>query len=354
MKNGKLQAAIIGCGVIGNLHAQAILANKDLVELYAVCDLIPERAGEYQQKYGAQKVFTDYMEMLRDPAIDMISICTPSGYHADHAAACAAYGKNILCEKPLDITLERIDRVIAAFAQTDRKAAAVFQYRTYEGIRKAKRMLENGELGRVLVSNAYYKQYRSPEYYKSAGWRGTWEIDGGGCTMNQGIHILDILCYLNDGVRSVMADTFTQAREIAVEDTSCAILTFRNGAVGTYQATTLANPPVEIKAELMCEKGRIVFENEKVYLYTEANPQGELLGGSTSAAADGKDPAKIGSEGHAYLIRNLANAILGREEVMIGLSEGRKAVEVILSMYESAKAGGRKIVFQEDGNGGMV
>lgn len=345
MKNGKLQAAILGCGVIGNMHAQAVLANSDLVELYAVCDVIPEKAQEYQKKYGVEKVYTNMTEMLEDPGIDIVSICTPSGYHSEHAVACARHGKNILSEKPLDITVEKVDRMIEAFRGTNLKAAAVFQYRTYAGIQKARELIKNGTIGRVLVSNAYYKQYRSPEYYKSAGWRGTWEIDGGGCTMNQGIHILDILCYLNDGVSSLMASTFTQAREIPVEDTSLAIMTFNNGAVGTYQATTLANPPIEIKAELMCEKGRIVFENENVMLYTEEYPDGKVLGGVT-AAVDGRDPAAIGTEGHAALIRNLANAIMGKEEVMISLEEGRKAVEIICSMYESSREGGKKITFK--------
>ncbi|MBS6195041.1 MAG: Gfo/Idh/MocA family oxidoreductase [Clostridiales bacterium] len=346
MRNGKLQAAILGCGVIGNTHAKAILSNSNLVELYAVCDIIPEKAQEYQKQYGAEKIYTDMEEMLKDPAIDMVSICTPSGYHAEHAIACARHGKNILSEKPLDITTEKVDQMIEAFRGTNLKAAAVFQYRTYAGIQKARELIKNGTMGRVLVSNAYYKQYRSPEYYRSAGWRGTWEIDGGGCTMNQGIHILDILCYLNDGAASLMASTFTQAREIPVEDTSFSIMTFHNGAVGTYQATTLANPPVEIKAELMCENGRIVFENENVILYTEECPEGKLLGGARDAV-DGRNPAAIGAEGHAALIRNLANAIMGKEEVLIGLEEGRKAVEIICAMYESSKKGGKKMFFEK-------
>lgn len=346
MKNGKLQASILGCGVIGNTHAKAILANSDLVELYAVCDFNLENAIEYQKKYNAKKIFSDMKEMLKDSNIDIVSICTPSGFHLEQAKACAKYKKHVLIEKPLDINTEKIDRMIEAFQGTDLKAEAVFQYRTYSGIQKARELIKNGTMGRVLISNAYYKQYRSPAYYKSAGWRGTWEIDGGGCTMNQGIHILDILCYLNDGVSSLIANTFTQSREIPVEDTAIAIMTFNNGSVGTYQATTLANPPVEIKAELMCENGRIVFENENVMLYTEEFPNGQLLGDALSTV-DGKDPSAIKFAGHAALIRNLANAILGKEDIMISLTEGRKAVEVICSMYESSRNNGKKIVFNK-------
>jgi len=134
MERRKLRAAILGCGNIGNTHAKAILANEEIVELYAVCDEIPEKAEDYQKKYGAAHVFTDMKEMLADPNIDIVHICTPSGYHADHAVACAKAGKHILCEKPLDITAAKMDQMIEAYEGTGLKAAAVFQYRTYPGI----------------------------------------------------------------------------------------------------------------------------------------------------------------------------------------------------------------------------
>lgn len=342
MTNRKLSCAILGCGNIGNLHAKAILANPELVELYAVCDLVPERAQEYKEKYGASCTYTDMQQMLADPHIDIVHICTPSGYHAGHAVACAKAGKNILCEKPLDITGEKMNQMISAFEGTSLKAAAVFQYRTYPGIQEAKRLLDSGELGRILVANARYQQYRSPEYYKSAGWRGTWEIDGGGSTMNQGIHILDILCYLAGGARSVLAKAPTLARDIAVEDVSCAVMSFHSGAVGTYQATTLANPPVCITAEILCEKGRITFSDPDTTLYTPENPQGRPLGAeenAKSSMSQSGSPLDIGTRGHARLIENLARAIRGEEKVFIPIREGRRSVDTILALYESNRTG---------------
>ncbi|MCI8443211.1 MAG: Gfo/Idh/MocA family oxidoreductase [Provencibacterium sp.] len=342
MKNGKLQAAILGCGTIGNLHARAILANPALVGLYGVCDLIPERAQEYQEKYGAEHIYMDLQELLADPQVDIVHICTPSGYHAEHAIACAHAGKHILCEKPLDISKEKMSRMIEAFEGTSLKAAAVFQYRTYPGVQEAKRLIDSGALGRILVANARYQQYRSPEYYRSAGWRGTWEIDGGGSTMNQGIHIMDILCYLTGGARSILAKAPTLARDIAVEDVSCAIMSFHSGAIGTYQATTLADPPVCIMAELFCEKGRLVFDPPGVTLYTQKEPQGRPLG-DDPAAGDfqemGGGPLDIGAVGHARLVENLAHAIRGEEEVFIPIHEGRRSVDTILALYESHRTG---------------
>jgi len=340
MERRKLRAAILGCGNIGNTHAKAILANEEIVELYAVCDEIPEKAEDYQKKYGAAHVFTDMKEMLADPNIDIVHICTPSGYHADHAVACAKAGKHILCEKPLDITAAKMDQMIEAYEGTGLKAAAVFQYRTYPGIREAKRMLEAGELGRILVANARYQQYRSPEYYESAGWRGTWAIDGGGSTMNQGIHIMDILCHLSGGAKTILAKAPTQARAIEVEDVSCAVMTFNSGAVGTYQATTLANPPICIVAEILCEKGRVVFSDPNVTLYTPECPEGRILGLESDEGASGaKNPLDIGISGHAFLVRNLVYSIWGEEEIFVPIKEGRRSVDTILALYESNRTG---------------
>lgn len=337
MKNGKLQAAILGCGNIGNSHAKAILANQDLVDLYAVCDLIPEKAEHYKELYHASRIYTDYHEMLANPEIDMVSICTPSGYHAVHAIDCMNAGKNILCEKPLDITSDKLDRMVQAAKTTGVKAGAVFQYRTYAGIRKAKQILDGGELGPLHVCNAFYKQYRSPEYYRSAGWRGTWEIDGGGSTMNQGIHILDILSYLSGGIRSVYAYAPTLSREIEVEDVAVAALTFQCGAVGLYESTTLCNPSDEVRAEFLCENGRIVFSDPEVKLYTPDCPEGMILGTEDDMRDTSGNPMAISSQGHAFLIRNLAESILGKAEIFVPFEKARGAVDTILAMYRSSQ-----------------
>lgn len=336
---------MLGCGNIAACHAPAIAANSDVVDFYAVCDLIPEKAAAYQKQYNVPKLYTNYLEMLQDDNIDIVNICTPSGYHAEHAIACAKHGKHVLSEKPLDITLEKVDAMIEAFRAKDLKAGAVFQYRTLPGIQQAKNMLQSGELGKVLIANARYQMYRSPEYYKSAGWRGTWSIDGGGSTMNQGIHILDILCFLAGEVDTVFGKAPTLARDIEVEDVSCATLSFVNGAVGTYQATTLVNPPIDVHAEIICEKGRIAFTDPNVYLYTEQHPQGILLGDLDESAGSGANkPTDISYAGHAYLVRNLAMAIQGKEDVYVPFSKAREAVSVILALYQSHKTGQEIVV----------
>ena len=340
MAKKRLNVGILGCGNISASHIPAVLANSDIVNLYALCDMDEEKLNATQIKYKVEKCYTDYLEMLKDPKVDIVNICTPSGTHGEQVEHCAKYAKHVLCEKPLEITREKLDRLIACYRDTDLKAGVVFQYRTYSGIRQAKQMVDRGELGRLLIGNACYKMYRSPEYYKSAGWRGTWEMDGGGSTMNQGIHILDILCYIGGRIKSVFATAPTLARDIEVEDALTATLTFENSAIGSYQSTTLAMPPIEIKSELIFEKGVLTFADPDVYLFTEENPKGIVLGEQTGEGPSGSlNPTGISIAGHSFLVRNLARTVNGEEEVFVPLEEGRHVVDVILAMYQSHKTG---------------
>ena len=352
MDKGKLKAAILGCGNISVAHYNAIKANSHKVELYAVCDIIEEKAIAAAEKYGAAKYYTDYKEMLKDENIDFVSICTPSGMHGEMAVDCAKAGKHVLCEKPIDVTHEKLDKIVEAFENTNLKFGGVFQYRTYPGILKAKRMLENGELGNVYIGDGYCKIYRSPEYYKSADWRGTWKLDGGGCLMNQGIHTLDILCWLMGGVVSTQAKTFTLAREIEVEDTAFAFLKFKNGGYGTFTGTTLAHPGTGVKVEIICEKGKIVFQDPNTYLYQvdENGKEVEICLDTIETEErnseenkevinTAKYPAALSLTGHTFLVSNLVNAILENKQTHVGPEEARHTVDVILAIYESSRTG---------------
>ena len=355
MNKSKVKAAVIGCGNISKAHIRAIQANNHKVELYAVCDIIEEKAITTAQEYGAVKYYTDYRKMLEDENIDFVSICTPSGMHADMAADCAKAGKHVLCEKPIDIIHEKLDKIVESFENNNLKFGGVFQYRTYPGLLKAKQMLDNGELGKVYIGDGYCKIYRSAEYYKSAGWRGTWALDGGGCLMNQGIHTLDVLCWLMGGVVSAEAKTFTLARDIEVEDTAFAFLKFKNDGYGTFLGTTLAYPGTGVKVEILCEKGKIVFTDPKTYLYKTDEKGNEIEicldlieVDKTAEASETKssektntanDPAALTSTGHAFLVSNLADAIVEDKETFVSAKEGRHAVDVILAIYESSKTG---------------
>ena len=350
MRNGKYLVAIIGCGSIAKHHASAVLHNNDIMELYAVCDILEDKAQGFAEKYNVNNVYADYIEMLKLKEIDIVCICTSSGLHAEHAIKCAEYGKNVLCEKPLDISVDAMNKMENAFKNTGLKICTVFQYRTYLGNVEAKRIIEKGELGKVLIGNGYCKIFRSQEYYNKAEWRGTWKYDGGGCLMNQAIHTLDVLSWFCEDVKSVLAKTYTIARNIVVEDTACVILSYKNGAHGMFFATTLANPDNGIEVEIICEKGTIVFDGTSTCLLTEDHERNivrtDLGNKYHKKNNNSNDPVAIDDSGHKYLLKKLAEAIKNDTEVLIPIKVGRRAVDIILSIYQSSKLKSEIIVDQ--------
>lgn len=347
----KIRFAIIGCGVIAPFHAQAIL-NDERAELIAVCDIIEEKAKAFAEKYSVESVYTDYNEMLKRVDIDAVSICVPSGLHGQCVIACAKEGKNVLCEKPFDIHTDVMTNMIRAVKENNVKMGCIFQNRTMPVLKKVKEILESGELGRMVIVECQYRGYRSPAYYKSAGWRGTLSMDGGGCLMNQGIHGVDSMCWLAGDVDSVMAVSGHTLRDIEVEDTANALLKFKNGAKGVLMGTTLSHA-VETSPEgdylrFECEKGTIVYTGGKATLYLEEGDgfysskvktislgSDDLTEGESSAS----DPKKVPTYGHSVLVSDLISSVIEDIDPYICGDSARKGVDVVLAVYESSKLG---------------
>jgi predicted dehydrogenase len=233
----KVRWGIIGCGVIAPTHGKAITAAPD-AELVATCDIVPEKAQKIAETFGAARWYTDYNELLKCDDIDVVSVCVPSGLHGQVTEAAAKAKKHVFTEKPLEITKEKIDRMIKVCHDEGIKLGCVFQMRTYANNQLTSQMVQEGRLGKMVLCDAYMKYYRSPEYYLSADWRGTWELDGGGSLMNQGVHGVDLLLYMaNSDVESVVAQADHLVRDIVVEDTAVAMLKFKNGAYGVIEIT---------------------------------------------------------------------------------------------------------------------
>lgn len=337
-----LKYAIIGCGNVAPNHAEGVLSSSD-AELYAVCDIIEEKARDFASKYGTANYFTDYKEMLKSKEIDIVSICTPSGMHGDMTIDCARAGKHVLCEKPLEITKAKLDLMIDVCRQEGVKLGAIFQNRTYSGTRAAKRILDEGKLGRILIADGYCKEYRSLQYYKSAGWRGTWALDGGGCLMNQGVHCIDLLCWLAGNIKSVTAKTFTMARNIEVEDSAFALANFKNGAFGVIEGSTISLPGRDDYIEIQCEKGRIVYDWGKTILY-EVDAAGNVIETPLDSETveefnTANDPTAFTSTSHKFLVGDMIRAVLDNRDPYITGDMARHAVDVILGIYSSSKNG---------------
>jgi len=335
---------IVGTGMIANFHARAI---QDAVGAHLVgcASHSPESAKAFAEKHGCL-AYETLDQMLADEKINAISICSPSGVHLEAALAAAKAGKHVVVEKPLEITTQRCDQIIQACDQAGVKLATVFQSRFHESSRLIKQAIEQGRFGKLTMGDAYVKWYRSQEYYDSGAWRGTWDIDGGGALMNQAIHSVDLLLWLMGPVKEISAMTATMTHErIEVEDVAVATLRFANGAMGVIEATTTAFPGALKRIEVIGSQGTAVLEEEDIvtWRFAEETPEDESvrqrMANKTESGGGAADPASINHHGHTMVFQELIDAINEDRPCLIDGSEGRRSVEVIRAIYESATTG---------------
>lgn len=341
----KVGFGIIGCGNIGPVHAAAIAGVKQ-AQLLAVSDIVAASAQRLAGQYGAD-AYTDFRALLDRKDIDAVSLCVPSGMRAEIAEICAAAGKHILSEKPLEISTKRIDRILRATGKAGVLLGCVFQSRFAEGTMHIRKAIEGGRFGKLTLGDAYIKWYRSPEYYASGAWRGTRKLDGGGALMNQGIHQIDLLLHFMGPVKRVMAQTTCIGHEgLEVEDLATAMLEFRNGAFGVIEGSTAIWPGHPARVEVHGTEGSAALEDGELvfWRFNKRKPVDakiEAAMGRESALGSGAgDPlAALKSEGHRRQIEDFAKAILQGKPPAVDGSEGRYAVELIECIYKSAATG---------------
>jgi predicted dehydrogenase len=229
-----------------------------------VYDCVSERAHAFAEQYGVEAE-SDLATFLARADIDAVTVTTPSGVRADVAVAAAEAGKHVLCEKPLEVTTERADRIIRACDENGVTLGCVFQARTAANVQRIRDAFDAGRFGRLVLVDAQVPWFRTQEYYDSAAWRGTWKLDGGGALMNQSIHIIDLMLYFAGAPHSVYA--FTDALThtgIEVEDTAAAAIRFENGALGTITASTCCAPGFPRRLEIAGERGSVVLEDDRL------------------------------------------------------------------------------------------
>ena len=340
----QIRFAIVGAGVIAEFHAAAI-GEVDSARLTAVCDSVPERARALATKYGVDAE-TDLKALLARDDVDAVTIATPSGLHADIAVPAAKAGKHVLCEKPLEVTVERVQSIIDACDEAGVVLASVFQSRMSNNVRQIRETLDAGRFGRLVLASAQVKWMRSQEYYDGGKWRGTWELDGGGALMNQSIHSIDVLLHLAGAPVSVYAQTGTLTHTgIDVEDTAAAVVRFANGAMGVIEASTSCAPGFPRRLEISGEQGSVVLEDDRLirWQFSDEQPDDEAIrSGETQdnrLRGGSSDPKAISHEGHRLLIQDMCEAIQDGREPAIPGREGIRAVELICAIYESARTG---------------
>jgi UDP-N-acetyl-2-amino-2-deoxyglucuronate dehydrogenase len=332
---------IVGTGMIAAVHAEAIAALPGAA-LVAVTDVAAPAAAAFADARGCAAE-PDLDALLARPDVDVVSVCAPSGLHAEIGIRAAKAGKHLVVEKPIDVTLEAADRLIEAAHAAGVALTVISQHRFDPGLIEAKRLLDEGALGRLVLGEASTKWYRSQAYYESAAWRGTPAMDGGSL-MNQGIHYVDLLRWCMGPVTEVTAMCATQTHEIEVEDTSVAALKFSSGAVGTIVASTAVFPGLAQRLEISGTDGTLTIEDGAIVRRAfgrEADEADEPGGGPAAAATagTGSNPAAVGATSHAAQIADLLAAVQERGEPAVSGESGRAALEIICAVYESARTG---------------
>lgn len=341
MPHREVRTAVVGMGFIGGFHCKALESVPE-AHLVAVADVVDSPGlKSAQEKYNVA-AYTNPADLFKRKDVDAITIGTPSGLHGKIAIAAMKSGKHVLTEKPIETTLKKADAMIAEARKKNLRLGVVSQHRTDVGILELRDAIHKGALGKIVLVEAYVKWFRSQEYYDSGGWRGTWALDGGGALMNQGVHTVDMLQWvMNSPVESVLAQTATLAhKRIEVEDVAQALLKFRNGAMGTIIATTAAAPGFPERLEVTGTKGTIIVEKDQV---TFRDIQGEEKKSQTASdtLVGAADPKAITNRGHVLQLQDFCRSIIAGRETMIPGTEGRKPLEIILAIYESAKSGKR-------------
>ena len=336
----KVGFGIIGAGAISAFHASS-MASLDNVKLIGFYDPVKEAAEKRAAEFNC-KAYTDFEEFLADPEIQAVTIGIPTGLHGKIAIQAANAGKHILCEKPLEITPALCDEVIKACEENNVLLATVFQSRFTESIRKVKAAFDAGRFGKMILSSAQVRWFRDADYYGKSNWRGTWKMDGGGALMNQSIHTVDLLLYLNGDPAEVSAFAGTLTHEIEVEDTLCAAVRYKNGSLGTIEVSTSCAPGFPRRLEFSGSNGSVTIEEDQIvrWSFTETLPGDEnMVKKFDGNAGGGSNPTNISNESHSAQIQDLANAILTGGKPMLDGVEGRRAVTFINGIYEAARTG---------------
>ena len=334
--DARVRVALVGCGRISRNHLDAI-AKVDDLQLVSVADTDFSRAQAVGRDLGIP-AFGSLDEMLATVPSDLVSICTPSGLHPQHGILAARAGRHVLTEKPMAISLAAADEMVSACDAAGVHLFVVKQNRLNPPVQLLKRAVDKGRFGRIYMANVTVRWQRPQEYYDAEPWRGTWEFDGG-AIMNQASHYVDLLQWLVGPVDSIMAKTATQARRIEAEDSGIAILKFRSGALGVIEVNVLTYPRnLEGSMTILGERGSVKIGGTAVnrvehWVFADYDDDDKLVESTNT------NPPTVYGFGHEGYYRNVLSVLRGEAKAETDGRAGRKSLELILGIYESARSG---------------
>ncbi len=345
-----LRVALVGCGIIGLNHARAILKHPDLV-ITALVDAVPAAAtglaDQLVSEYGAERPaeFAALGDALTGAEIDVVVICTPSGLHVVLAEEALAAGKHVVIEKPLDVSLPRAREILALSRRAEQDGlvvSVISQHRFDPASRVVADAAHSGGFGRLTSGIASVAWWRSQEYYDSGQWRGTWELDGGGAVMNQGVHTVDLLVWFLGTPVEIDARTALLAHErVEVEDVAVATIRFESGALAVLHATTAAYPGLSVRLQVHGDRGSAIIDDDQLEYFATADsdgnraadvvPAGEVRGGDR-----GPEQFVIG---HLRQYEDIVDAIREHRAPGVTVADAFLSLAVVRAVYLSATLG---------------
>lgn len=335
---------LIGCGSIADTHARALREIPN-AELAWVWSRNAEKARHFADKFGTRAAHTLEQEAASGE-VQAVSIATASGAHLDGALPFLKAGIGVICEKPLEVTLERVDQMLETAQASGALFAGIFPMRLTPAAKALKAAMDAGRFGHLTAGSARIKWWRDPKYYATSDWKGTWALDGGGALMNQGIHAVDLLQWVMGmpvrvfGMHDALAHTSIEA-----DDTTCAALRFGNGALGTIEATTSCYPGLDLRIEVSGDRGTAAIEGGHIDFWKFADEQPEdatiiETAGQSRITGGSSDPTVVQTEGHGTLFRDFIDCLEDKQRSpLIPAAEARKAIAIITGIYQSARSG---------------
>ena len=334
-----LKVALVGCGRIAERHSN-LLGNNQIkgAKLAVACDLNADKARQIGEKFKIP-YYTDMHKMMLNEKIDIVSILTPSGLHAKHCIELAEYGKHIIVEKPMALTLNDADNMIKACDENNVKLFIVKQNRFNLPVLKLREAVESKRFGKIVLGTIRVRWSRDQAYYDQDDWRGTWAFDGGVIT-NQASHHIDLLEWMMGDVESVYAKSTTALVDIEVEDTAVAVLKFKNGALGIIEATTATRPKdLEGSISILGENGSVEIGGFAVNEMKAWNFTEKQYGDDEVMEKYSINPPNVYGFGHKAYYEHVIDCIRNEKKQLVDGLEGRKSLELISAIYESVETG---------------
>ena len=334
-----LSFALVGCGRIAKRHSE-LLGNNQIPDarLAAVCDKDIARAERIGAQFGVP-AYADMHDMMKANAIDVVVVLTESGYHERDVIALAAYGKHIMVEKPMALTLSGADAMVRACDAAGCKLFVVKQNRFNVPVVKLREALEQGRFGKLVMGTIRVRWCRDQRYYDQDKWRGTWALDGGVLT-NQASHHVDLLEWMMGDVDTVFAKSATVLVDIEAEDTAVVVLKFKNGALGIIEATTAVRPKdLEGSISILGETGTVEiggFAVNQMKVWNFASP---MPGDDEVMTKYSVNPPNVYGFGHQAYYEHVVDCILKNTPHLVDGAVGRQSLQLINAIYESIETG---------------